>query len=120
MENNYQTEVWCSLQIEGTHNWPNCPFEDVAYLRDPHRHIFHIKAFTRVSHEDRDVEFIRLKHQIHKYLIAHYWGKWDGSALYEFGSMSCEMIAKELIAEFELSCCEVSEDNENGARVSQL
>jgi len=110
------TEVYCTLQVEGTHNWPECPFEEVAYLRVPHRHVFHIKAYKNVSHDDRDVEFIMLKHQIKEFFYDGWWN--SEQRLFEFGAMSCEMIASRLISEFDLSRCEVSEDNENGAIVS--
>jgi len=120
------TEVYCTTQIEATHCWPDCPFDEVAYLRDPHRHVFHIKAYVRVTHDDRDVEFIMLKHQIRNYLIKKYGRASmpaDGGELHyyhcEFGAMSCEMLATELIEEFGLSRCEVSEDDENGAIVSR-
>ncbi len=118
------TEVWCTVQVEGIHSWPDCTFEEVSYLRDPHRHIFCIKAYKPVTHSDRDVEFIMLGHQIKKYLIGMYWSGWQAGAVHsgmgvcEFGAMSCEMIAQELIAQFNLSRCEVSEDNENGAIVT--
>jgi hypothetical protein len=109
------TEVFCTLQVEGTHCWPACPFEEVAYLRDPHRHVFHIKAYKTVTHSDRDTEFIMLKHA----LVAHFNSYTNpNTKLCVFGSMSCEMIAEELIRAFELSKCEVSEDNENGAIVT--
>lgn len=121
-------EVFCTLQIEGIHHWPSCPFEEVAYLRDPHRHMFHIKAYKNVSHHDRDTEFLMLKHRIEAYLLTEYgqeikhdtgwytgWAICDNKRVCEFGAMSCEMIAKELINEFDLSRCEVSEDGENGA-----
>ena len=110
------TEVYCTLEVEGVHCWPECPLEEVAYLRDPHRHVFHIKAFANVSHDDRDIEFIVLKHKI---LNWFYDGWFDSKLrLFNFGPMSCEMIAKRLIDEFDLSRCEVSEDGENGAIVS--
>lgn len=110
------TEVYCTLQIEGVHHWPACPLEEVAYLRDLHRHMFHIKAYANVSHGDRDIEFIVLKHKI---LNWFYDGWFDSELrLFNFGSMSCEMIAERLIEEFNLSRCEVSEDGENGAIVS--
>lgn len=111
----YET-VFCTLQIEGTHNWPDCPYAEVAYLRDIHRHVFHIKAYKKVTHSDRDVEFIMLKHQVRDYLRRNYWVA--KTMLCEFGAMSCEMIAKELIEHFDLIACEVNEDNENGAFVS--
>lgn len=122
----YTKEVFCTLQVEGTHNWPGCPFDEVDYLRLPHRHVFHIKAYKIVTHSDRDTEFIMLKHAIQKHFIEKYWSGWastdgfSGKALCEFGSMSCEMIAEELIELFDLSRCEVSEDNENGAMVTKV
>lgn len=114
------TEVYCSLRIEGIHHWPKCPHREVEYLRDPHRHMFHIKAWVNVSHDDRDVEFIMLKHQIDEYLVGKY-AKTDlptSRWVCDFGAMSCEMIARELLDRFGLSRCEVSEDGENGAIVS--
>jgi hypothetical protein len=110
------TEVYCTLQIEGTHNWPDCPLYEVEYLCDPHRHLFHIKAYKNVRHDDRDVEFIVLKHEI----LSYFYDEWFDSTykLFKFGSMSCEMIAKKLISKFNLSRCEVSEDGENGAIVT--
>jgi len=117
-----KTEVYCTLAIEGTHCWAECPFPEVAYLRDPHRHMFHIKAYKEVTHADRDVEFIMLKHRIDTYIKDRYMEKAvnDGFShlLCVFGSMSCEMLAEELIEEFNLSRCEVNEDNENGAIVT--
>jgi hypothetical protein len=106
------TEVWCTLQFEATHNWPGCPFDEVDYLRVPHRHIFHIKAYAAVTHSDRDVEFIMLKHSIQGYLEATYPD-------HKLGAMSCEMLGRELLEKFGLTRCEVSEDLENGAIVTQ-
>jgi len=110
-----QTEVYCTLQVEGTHYWPDCFYIEVEYLQDIHRHIFHIKAHKIVTHTDRDVEFIMLKHQIHQYLMDRYYT--DEVMLCEFGSMSCEMLPTELITKFDLCQCDVSEDGENGAVV---
>lgn len=111
------TEVFCTLQIEGIHNWPNCPFDEVAYLRDPHRHIFYIKAYAPVFHDDRDIEFIMMKHKIHNYIKSRYFNV--ELQCCKFGAMSCEMIAQELLYQFDLTRCEVSEDNENGAVVTK-
>ena len=112
-------EVFCTLQVEGIHCWPKCPFDEVAYLRDPHRHMFHVKAHKYVTHSDRDVEFIMLKRQIVEYLIFKYADRDNEDPfMCTFGAMSCEMIAKELIDKFDLYKCEVSEDGENGAIVT--
>jgi hypothetical protein len=107
------TEVYCTLQLPGIHNWPGCPFDEVGYLRDPHRHMFHIKAHAKVGHDDRDVEFIILKNTITQYLHDAYWS--EKTRCLFFGARSCEMIARELIETFDLCRCEVSEDGENGA-----
>ena len=112
----FREEVFITLQVEGIHNWPGCPFDEVAYLRDPHRHMFHIKAHKIVTHSDRDVEFIMLKHRVQQYLLDTY--SESDFDVCVFGAMSCEMIAKELITRFDLCSCEVSEDGENGAIVT--
>jgi hypothetical protein len=111
-------EVFCTLQFDAVHNWPGCPIEEVAYLRDPHRHMFHVKAYKAVNHDDRDVEFIWLKHRISEFIQEEY--KADtayGPSTLNLGATSCEMLAVKLIEKFELSRCEVNEDDENGAIV---
>lgn len=107
------SEVYCTLQLEGTHFWKDCPIEEVNYLALNHRHVFHVKAYKKVNHDDRDVEFIWLKHEIQKYMNAAYFC--PTKRLHVFGGKSCEMLAQELIDQFGLSRCEVNEDNENGA-----
>lgn len=107
------TKVSAFLKIEGIHRWDTCDIAEVAYLRDDHRHVFHIRSFKEVKHDDRDVEFIQLSHKMRKYLEKKYWSK-KHKCLY-FESMSCEMIAKELMKEFDLCKCEVLEDGEGGA-----
>lgn len=98
-----------TLRWEGFHFWPKAPVE-MAFLRSPHRHEFHIRARLEVSHSDRDVEFIELKNNIRLYLEMRY----PAGIL---GAMSCEALAIELIEHFGLLSCEVMEDGENGALV---
>jgi hypothetical protein len=100
-------KVVIKLQHEGIHNWPECPFDDVAFLRNPHRHIFHITAKKDVRHDDRDVEIIKLKREMLEYL--------QEAITINMHSMSCEMLARNLGRRFQLSSCEVLEDGENGA-----
>jgi hypothetical protein len=106
-------EVFCSLSIDGIHRWNDCPIEEVKFLRDDHRHMFGIKCFAEVNHSDRDIEFIELKHIVIDYMKDKYYDKVKRT--HYFGSMSCEMIAEELILEFGLTSCEVNEDGENGS-----
>ena len=105
--------VWCTLQLEGMHNWKNCNLDDVMFLKNPHRHMFHFKCVKEVTHNDRDIEFIILKRQITRYLLS----KWGQDNTLIFNSMSCEMIAEDLLKEFLLTSCSVSEDGENGGTV---
>lgn len=108
-------EVFCSLQMEGIHCWPNCNIPEVNYLKYPHRHLFGIKAYKTVKHDDRDVEFIWLKHQIRNFLHSKFFSE-ELNCL-DFGSMSCEMIGALLLKEFKLVRIEVDEDKENGCLV---
>lgn len=110
---NIKMEVFCTLRVEGTHNWADCPFDEVDYLRLTHRHLFGIKAYVAVTHENRFVEFIMLKHNIQSYLSRVYYD--TAKQLHVFGGRSCEMLARELIEEFNLIRCEVDEDGECGA-----
>lgn len=105
------TQIGVKLQVEGFHFWPNAP-ESVRFLQDNHRHTFHFECLKKVNHDDRDIEFILFKRLIEGYLV-HTYGK-----PCQFGPMSCEMIAKELIKEFQLTSCRVSEDDENFAIVT--
>jgi hypothetical protein len=105
-------------QVEGIHRWRKCPIEEVSYLRNYHRHIFHIEAKAYVDHGDRDIEFIKLSHDIKTYLTEKYY-----SEIYKclfFDDCSCEMIADEIIKRFDLYECQVSEDFEGGAIVRSI
>ena len=97
------------LQVEGTHSWPECPIEEVKFLRSEHRHIFHIMCMKKVTHEDRDIEIIKFKREIK----AHVEAMRDPEL--SFGRSSCETIAKAIMEKFGCVVVEVLEDNENGA-----
>lgn len=102
--------VWITTSFEGFHYWKDAP-EEVAYLRNPHRHIFHIKLGKSVKESDREIEFITLKSDVNEYLTYQY-----ADSLLSF---SCEMVAENLLHKFDASFVEVSEDGENGARIER-
>jgi hypothetical protein len=109
--------VYCQTRFIGFHNWPEAPHE-VKYLRDKHRHEFHVKATVKVDHSNRDVEFITLRKVLDYYLRPLS----DEQTDLNYRSMSCEMIADELIEhlkgkDYNVYSVEVSEDGENGAIV---
>jgi len=105
------------LTVEGLHMWPDAEKQipEVGYLSNLHRHNFYIELKKHVTEYDRQIEFIAFKRQIKQYLTTKYFDGYYNCL--NFNSMSCEMIAKELLDTFKAEYCCVLEDNENGAEV---
>ena len=97
------------LQYEALHCWTDCPYEDVSFLKHPHRHMFHIRMKKAVTHTDRDIEIIRFKWEVQNWLDQKYNHNLD--------NMSCEMLAAEILTQYGCSEVEVTEDGEHGAVV---
>jgi hypothetical protein len=112
-----RTYVVVRLQVDGMHNFPAAReiFPEVGFLADRHRHIFHVEAKKEVFHDDRDVEFIMFKRDIQDYLKQMYYK--PETRTHEFGPKSCEMLAKEILNQFDCVTVSVWEDLENGAIV---
>ena len=55
-------------QFEAIHQWKDCPIKEVEYLKYPHRHMFHVTMKWRVMHNDREKEFIQMKHTTEKFV----------------------------------------------------
>ena len=112
-----RTSVIVRLQVDGMHNFPAAAelFPEVAFLAERHRHMFHIEAKKEVFHDDRDVEFLMFKKDITDYLKQMYYK--PETRTHEFGAMSCEMIAKIILNQFNCTAVSVWEDLENGAIV---
>jgi hypothetical protein len=104
--------VYCTFCFEAYHHWVKAP-EAVAFLRSPHRHVFHVRAEMDVQHNDREVEFITLKGLLVRAVKAKLI---DAAA--SVSTWSCEHWAQWLLDTFKLSRVEVSEDGENGAVVT--
>jgi hypothetical protein len=104
--------VWCTLQLEGMHNWKNCNLDDVMFLKNPHRHMFHFKCVKEVFHDDRDIEFI----QFQRWILSLYS---QGTLQNDF--KSCEMMSDDLYIQIAKKYpgrkieIDVSEDGENGS-----
>ena len=104
--------VFINTEFEGIHNYPEAP-EEVAFLRNDHRHMFKVYVEITVTHDDRDLEFILLKRFVNEQLKER-----------DLDYKSCEMIANEILKsvkekygplrEYKVI---VSEDGENGAIV---
>ena len=114
-----ETTVFVTTHFTGFHHWPEAP-EEVAFLRNRHRHVFGVKVEVQTDHSDRDVEFFILKKSV------------DDSiqnvvlpTLEEQPSRSCEMMAHQLYHLLQnlgyiVKSVEVNEDGENGAVVKKL
>jgi 6-pyruvoyl-tetrahydropterin synthase len=100
-----------TTRFSAIHRWPDCPIEEVSYLRNPHRHEFHVTVKAEVNHDNRHVEFIQLKNKINQFLRKNWEEK-------DLGRMSCEMMCTKLRQEFPiLNYVCVMEDGENGAEL---
>lgn len=104
--------IYITTKIEGFHKYENAP-DEVWYLRNTHRHLFGVKATIEVYHEDRELEFIMIKHQVDEMLKDILASSEDG--------VSCETIAEELYKRLKwfhgttrAIQIEVNEDGENG------
>lgn len=104
--------VWATLSFSALHQWEVAP-DEVEFLRHPHRHVFHVHISWVVNHDDRDIEFITKKRIVESYVMQKFGNK-------DLGNMSCEMIARDLLTTFGAAKVEVSEDDENGASLTNL
>ena len=102
-------------QYEFCHRYATAPAE-VAYLRALHRHMFNYEVELEVYHDDRELEFIMVKHAIEDYLSCR------GENWLE--TTSCEQMAEciglylQTRYGFERSLTvSVFEDDENGAKI---
>lgn len=117
-------QIFVKFQKEGIHRYPAAATDpklatggddDVSFLANPHRHMFHFCVTISVEHNDRDIEFIQFKRELeNQYKVS----------LLSIDYKSCEMLAEDLIEYINekypgrTGQVEVSEDNENGAVLS--
>lgn len=117
-----KTFVGIRFEVEGFHNYPDASKNHgdlVKFLEQSHRHIFKFNCKKRVNHDNRDEEFILLRRKVKRYINQNFPVFESHCECYDFGSMSCEMIAKQLLKEFDFDSVEVSEDGENYAIVEK-
>ena len=117
------TSTYLKIHVRnpGKHHWPDAPAE-VAFLRHPHRHLFHITATVKVEDRDREEEFFLGQRKVTAAVeTAGYWV--HEQALWDFGKQSCEHIAAQTLDDLRMHYGEawigvaVFEDGENGAEV---
>jgi len=111
--------IWVKFQHEGIHAYPAAAtdpaLKDVAFLANPHRHIFHFEVGIRVFHNDRDIEFIQFKRWLENNL---------STGIMKLNNKSCEMMSDDLFDQIAQKYpnrdihIRVSEDNENGSFIT--
>jgi hypothetical protein len=103
--------------FEGFHCWKDAPIE-VGFLRNLHRHIFHVEVKIEVPHNNRALEFFIVQHFLEDYIQ---------NQLPEDRNLkqtSCEMLAEGFCEAIKTQyrikkgiTVTVFEDNENGGGV---
>lgn len=100
-------------QFEGLHCYADAP-QDVAFLRNLHRHMFYVEAELEVFHDDRELEFIQVKRTLNEAVQ---------SLKTHDASLSCEQMADIIIQHLvhkygrRQIIVAVFEDNENGGKI---
>ena len=109
--------VQTTIKEWGVHYWVDAP-DEVAFLRNSHRHMFHITAEVAVDHSNRDVEFFILQSHMRDWALELTPMRRRNSG----GSfMSCEMMAEQIADRlngdgYNVLMVEVSEDGESAGR----
>lgn len=114
-------EIFVRFNLPGIHCWKDAT-DNRAYLKYPHRHLFHFTIKMEVGHNNREVEFhdLILKSQMFVNSMCDDTSSFTDQ--FDFGGRSCEHIASELgqeLANFykRFVTVTVSEDEEAGASV---
>lgn len=105
-------KVWITTSFIAWHAWSKAP-ASCSYLKNPHRHVFHVRMKWDVKHNNRHIEFITMKEKVDHWIRCN----WEGVAC---NNNSCEYFAEVLLTAFKATYVSVSEDNENGAEVEKI
>ena len=107
--------------FKGYHQYKDAP-ENVAFLKEVHRHIFNVRTTIEVFNNDRDIEFFQLQQHIETFVNVHYIAV-NSQYLAGIHIESCEALAEAVLTHLHSTFpgrrvrVEVWEDNENGAIV---
>jgi len=96
--------------FEGWHFWAEAP-HSCAYLRFPHRHVFHVEAyryFAGLPQHGRPVEMIEAKRVLSAEVASRLYSDQNNPL-----PLSCEQMAEIIAGEFGMDYVSVSEDGEN-------
>lgn len=121
------TFIVVKTQFQGIHRYTGAP-DEVAFLRQPHRHMFYVELEMQVFNNDRELEFLLVKKSLDNFIKLNY-------GMIDLGNKSCEMIAEEIQkwakkyyyldahqypnVSFRKVNVKVFEDNENGCYLKE-
>ena len=108
-----KTQVVTCNFVNGFHFWKEAPPE-VVFLRNKHRHLFQIRCYLSVEDLNREREIFIEQARLKAFLTEKY-----GDEPHDFGAMSCEMIAKEILNAMNAESVEVLEDGLGGAKITR-
>jgi len=89
---NIKQYVEIKTDFDAIHNWPECPFDEVSFLKHPHRHKIYIVVKIETS-TDRQIEFFMLKNEVDNIIDILY----GNEKLKELGRKSMEEISIDII-----------------------
>lgn len=107
-----------TFEAVGYHCYLNAPAQ-VDFLQNNHRHLFCFLIEFQVFDDNREKEFFLLQRRMRRYLQDAYPHS-EHPEEFQFGGLSCEMLASNMLNRFQADDCvavEVWEDRENGARI---
>lgn len=115
----YKSFIKIRTEFAGIHCYPDAP-DEVAYLRQPHRHLFKVIAQIQVYSDDRELEFIIVKKDLHNALREEKLAFKQTASCEQMAEQIRAYLAKRWITNNECYrdiIVEVNEDGENGAVV---
>ena len=109
-----KTFIKVRTQFEFCHRWKDAP-EEVAFLRNVHRHDFHVTCSIEVMHDDRELEFFMVLHRLEDFINREIKTMPDTTSCEQF----CKKIGSYLIDTYgqRNMQIEVSEDNKSSSVV---
>jgi len=106
--------VEIETDFQAIHNWPECPFDEVNFLKHPHRHKIIVIVKIETS-KDRQIEFYMLKNKVDK-IINTIFGI---EMTKKLGRMSMEELSNKILDELkrDYNCfMEISASEDGQAR----
>ena len=106
--------VEITTDFDAIHCWPACPYPEVAYLRNEHRHKIYVTVKIEATY-DRAIEYFMLKHLVDGVINARF-GHAPVKRLYQSSMETvCTQIMYSLMQKYIDTFIEISasEDNQN-------